>query len=162
MIHIYIQNIIFNLYFQHIVCRSFIYITSYNGKQTHCLINHLVFYSLPDESSSSTYTVRFFDVDVSFHCGAAPPILFLEPGGHPLLRPNRLANRTLLSSTVKHVRLLWPSAMPHFWHFLLIFLAPFAPNLRTCCWKGNRVKPFPKWLWWLNCLTQTIRLTSLL
>jgi hypothetical protein len=48
----------------------------------------------------------FFDVDASFHYGAAPPILFLEPGGRPLLRPDRLANRTLLSSTVKHVRLL--------------------------------------------------------
>jgi hypothetical protein len=28
--------------------------------------------------------------------------------------------------------------------------------------KGNRVKPFPKQFWWLNCLTQTIGLTSLL
>jgi hypothetical protein len=93
----------------------------------------MVFYSLPDESSSLTYTVLFFDVDVSFHCGAAPMILFLEPGGRPRLRSDRLANRTLLSSTVKHVQLLWPSAMPHFWHFLLIFLAPFAPNLRTYC-----------------------------
>jgi hypothetical protein len=75
-------------------------------KTTHDLIILLVFYSLPDESSSSTYTVCFFDVDVSFHCGAAPPILFLEPGGRPLLRPARLVNRILLSSTVKHVRLL--------------------------------------------------------
>jgi hypothetical protein len=23
-------------------------------------------------------------------------------------------------------------------------------------WKGNRVKPFPKWFWWLNCPTQTV------
>jgi hypothetical protein len=52
----------------------------------------MVFYSLPDESSSPTYNVRFFDVDVSFHCGAAPMLLFLEPGGHPRLRPDRLAN----------------------------------------------------------------------
>ena len=29
-------------------------------------------------------------------------------------------------------------------------------------WKGNRVKPFPKWFWWLNCPTQIIGLTSLL
>jgi hypothetical protein len=27
-------------------------------------------------------------------------------------------------------------------------------------WKGNRVKPFPKWFWWLNCPTQIIWLTS--
>jgi hypothetical protein len=93
----------------------------------------MVFYSLPDESSSPTYTVHFFDVDVSFHCGAAPTILFLEPGCRPRLCPYRLANRTLLSSTVKHVWLLWPSAMPHFWHFLLIFLAPFAPNHYNTC-----------------------------
>jgi hypothetical protein len=66
----------------------------------------MVFYSLPDESSSPTSTVRFFDVDVSFHYGAAAMILFLEPGDRPRLRPDRLANRTLLSSTVKHVRLL--------------------------------------------------------
>jgi hypothetical protein len=26
-------------------------------------------------------------------------------------------------------------------------------------WKGNRVKPFPKWFWWLNCPTQIIGLT---
>jgi hypothetical protein len=45
----------------------------------------MVFYSLPDESSSPTYTVRFFDVDVSFHCGAAPMLLFLELGGCPRL-----------------------------------------------------------------------------
>jgi hypothetical protein len=29
-------------------------------------------------------------------------------------------------------------------------------------WKGNRLKPFPKWFWWLNCPTQIIGLTSLL
>jgi hypothetical protein len=29
-------------------------------------------------------------------------------------------------------------------------------------WKGNRVKPFPKWFWWLKCPTQIIGLTSLL
>jgi hypothetical protein len=28
-------------------------------------------------------------------------------------------------------------------------------------WKGNRVKPFPNWFWWLNCPTQIIGLTSL-
>jgi hypothetical protein len=49
----------------------------------------MLFYSLPDESSSPTYTVHFFDVDVSFHYGAAPMILFLEPGGRPRLRPDR-------------------------------------------------------------------------
>jgi hypothetical protein len=29
-------------------------------------------------------------------------------------------------------------------------------------WKGNRLTPFPKWFWWLNCPTQIIGLTSLL
>ena len=29
-------------------------------------------------------------------------------------------------------------------------------------WKGNRVKPFPNWFWWLKCPTQIIGLTSLL
>ena len=29
-------------------------------------------------------------------------------------------------------------------------------------WKGNRLKPFPNWFWWLNCPTQIIGLTSLL
>jgi hypothetical protein len=28
-------------------------------------------------------------------------------------------------------------------------------------WKGNRVKPFPNWFWWLNCPTQIIGITSL-
>jgi hypothetical protein len=28
-------------------------------------------------------------------------------------------------------------------------------------WKGNRVKPFPNWFWWLNWPTQIIGLTSL-
>jgi cation diffusion facilitator CzcD-associated flavoprotein CzcO len=34
-------------------------------------------------------------------------------------------------------------------------------NITENC-KGNRVKPFPKWFWWLNCSTQIIGLTSLL
>jgi hypothetical protein len=29
-------------------------------------------------------------------------------------------------------------------------------------WKENRLTPFPKWFWWLNCPTQIIGLTSLL
>jgi hypothetical protein len=41
----------------------------------------------------------------------------------------------------------------HFKSLLQIYLSP---------WKGNRVKPFPKWFWWLKCPTQIIGLTSLL
>jgi hypothetical protein len=89
----YIYDTFWNLSNKH---RNHIYIRKY--------LYLMVFYSLPDESSSPTSTVRFFDVDVSFHCGAAAMILFLEPGGRPRLRPDRLDNRTLLSSTVKHVR----------------------------------------------------------
>jgi hypothetical protein len=75
----------------------------------------------------------FFDVVVSFQWGALLPTLFIDPGGRPLLRPARLANHALFSSNDKHVLLLWPSAIPHFWHFLFIFFVPFAPNLITFC-----------------------------
>jgi hypothetical protein len=34
--------------------------------------------------SPESVCLCFFDVDVSFHCGAIVEFLFLDPGGHPL------------------------------------------------------------------------------
>ena len=65
--------------------------------------------------------------------GAIVEFLFLDPGGRPLFLSARLANLTLFSSIDRQVRLLCPSAMPHFWHFRVFFFSPFAPSFRTLC-----------------------------
>jgi hypothetical protein len=47
--------------------------------------------------------------------------------------------------------------------YLIFIMSSFKVLLSSMpWWKGNRVKPFPKWFWWLNCPTQIIGLTSLL
>jgi hypothetical protein len=91
----------------------------------------LFIYSPLDESLSLIPPRCFFKVHVSFQLVPSNEALFLEPRGRPLFRSVRLANRSLFSSTDRQVRLLWPSAMPHLWHFVFFFLTPFAPNLIT-------------------------------
>ena len=98
--------------------------------------------SSSEPCSSESVCLCFFDVDVSFHCGAIVEFLFLDPGGRPLFLSARLANLTLFSSTDKQVRLLCPSAMPHFWHFRVFFFSPFAPSFRTLCSLVFIVLPF--------------------
>jgi hypothetical protein len=74
--------------------------------------------------------------------GAIVEFLFLDTDGRPLFLSARLANLTLFSSTDKHVRLLCPLAMPHFWHFRVFFFSPFAPSFTTLCSLVFIVLPF--------------------
>jgi hypothetical protein len=96
-----------------------LYLLDFNN---HLYINHLSLmqcllqktnysYHIEQTNHCLTHCYRnqlrvFFDVVVSFQSGALLPPLFLDPGGRPLLRPARLANRNLFSSIDKHVLLL--------------------------------------------------------
>jgi hypothetical protein len=59
-------------------------------------------------------------------------IIILDLGGCLLFLSARLANLTLFSFADRQVRLLCPSAMPHFWH-IRFFFSPFAPSFTTLC-----------------------------
>jgi hypothetical protein len=98
--------------------------------------------SSSDPCSLESTSLCFFDVNVSFHWGAIVEFLFLDPGGRPLFLSARLANLTLFSSTDRQVRLLCPSAMPHFWHFRVFFFSPFASSFTTLCSLVLIVLPF--------------------
>jgi hypothetical protein len=91
---------------------------SNNRHRIHGLQNQLVYASLMSMSHSTGAIVEF---------------LFLDPGGRPLFLSARLTNLTIFSSTDKQVRLLCPSAMPHFWHFQFFFFSHFAPSFTTLC-----------------------------
>ena len=99
-------------------------------------------YRHPNHVLQNRYVYVFFDVDVSFHCGAIVEFLFLDPGGRPLFLSARLANLTLFSSIDRQVRLLCPLAMPHFWHFRVFFFSPFAPSFTTLCSLVFIILPF--------------------